>query len=430
MDFSNSSIFGALCSFLLIQSTFALVTTRSENVSLQARWNPICWSILVSSWDTCESLTAKCGVSSEDFATFNPAVSCSALPFGKPVCCSAGTQTLPPKGQEPWCYDYTARDGHTCEEIAQGYKISVTEIESFNKDTWGWQGCGAIQEGSRMCISPGEPPMPVALANAVCGPQVPGTVRPKDWSQLSSVNPCPAGQCCSGNGQCGTGAEFCGSSKPEGEKVTTKGAPIALTRATTLKTTEKASVTSVVSAATTSHQSDKREINLLDIPLTYYHPEEDVAPTATTSTSSKTTSSASKTGSIETVEYGWQLQMWPGTGCKGSNYMLLKGYNKKLEDSDCLVLPGWDIPDVFDGKSVSCQWWSDGGLTSAPCNTTKLMTPGSWIISNGLCTVSPNEVCDNYNDLSQTYGARWGGTCQNRKSTDPSPFGSMKCYVG
>lgn len=108
-----------------------------------------------------------------------------------------GTQTLPPKGADPMCYDYTARDQLTCDQIAKAYNFSVADIESFNKDTWGWKGCGAIQEGSRMCLSSGLPPMPVAREGYVCGPQKPGTLPPLEWSQLSSLNPCPSGQCVS-----------------------------------------------------------------------------------------------------------------------------------------------------------------------------------------------------------------------------------------
>ncbi|CAG7915782.1 unnamed protein product [Penicillium olsonii] len=427
MAFSENSILRVLCAFILIQLASALATTRAQNVSLQARSDPICWSILVSAADNCESLASKCGVSPADFATFNPAVSCSALPFGLPVCCSAGTQTLPPKGADPLCYDYTARGGHTCQQIADGYKLSVADIEAFNKDTWGWKGCESIQEGSRMCLSSGEPPMPVAFEGAVCGPQVPGSMRPSDWSQVSSLNPCPAGQCCSGAGKCGTGADFCETGKSATKNVPKKGAPAEVAKATNSQNNKQLAVTAVAPPATTS------EINFLDIPLTYYHPEEDttaVTTFTTSASSSTTTSSISKPGSIETVEFGWTLKMYPGYDCNDSSYMLLRGYNKKLEDSDCLVLPGWDIGNSYDGVSVSCQWWTNGGLTSGPCNHTKLTTPNSWLISNGLCTVSPNEVCDNYNDLSQTYGARWGGVCQNRKSTDPRPFGSMKCYVG
>ncbi|KAK9850297.1 hypothetical protein MYU51_012171 [Penicillium brevicompactum] len=446
MIFSNSGMSRVLCGLVFIHSALALVASRPENGALQSRSNAICWSIIVTDSDTCETLSAKCGVTSNEFTTFNPAVSCSALPFGLPVCCSTGTQTLPPKGADSMCYDYTARDQLTCDQIAKAYNFSVADIESFNKDAWGWKGCGAIQEGSRMCLSSGLPPMPVAREGYVCGPQKPGTLPPLEWSQLSSLNPCPSGQCCSENGQCGTGADFCGSSTPatqqvaissskatstQSETTTSKSSTAETAPTNTSHTTSKVTVTSTSSASATSHKSDKREVNLLDIPLTYYHPEEEMTATTTSSKSStKTASSTSGTGSIETVEDGWSLVMYPEKDCVGSNYMLLRGYNKKLSDSACLVMPGWDINSISNDVDVSCRWWSEGGLTSAPCNATKLQQPNSWIMSNGLCTVVRNDGCDNYHDIGQTYGARGGGHCQNRLPTDPAPFGSMNCYVG
>lgn len=154
------------------------------------------------------------------------------------------------------------------------------------------------------------------------------------------------------------------------------------------------------------------------------------ATSTSSKSSTKTKSSTSPTGSIETVEDGWTLQMYPEKNCEGSSYMLLRGYNKKLADSACLVMPGWDINSISNDVDVSCRWWTEGGLNSAPCNETKMQQLNSWVMSNGLCTVVRNEDCDNYHDIGQTYGARGGGICQNRQHADPAPFGSMNCYVG
>jgi hypothetical protein len=71
----------------------------------------------------------------------------------------------------------------------------VKNIEDYNAQTWGWSGCAQIQQGAFICVSSGEPPMPVALPHATCGPQVPGTVRPKKYSDLASLNLCPENQC-------------------------------------------------------------------------------------------------------------------------------------------------------------------------------------------------------------------------------------------
>lgn len=37
--------------------------------------------------------------------------------------------------------------------------------------------------------------MPVSLPDAICGPQVPGTVRPNNMSDLDNLNPCLATNC-------------------------------------------------------------------------------------------------------------------------------------------------------------------------------------------------------------------------------------------
>jgi GH18 family chitinase len=62
-----------------------------------------------------------------------------------------------------------------------------------------------------MCLSKGTPPFPAPIANAICGPQKPGTKEPDDmipeeWAQL---NPCPLNACCNLWGQCGITPEFC-----------------------------------------------------------------------------------------------------------------------------------------------------------------------------------------------------------------------------
>jgi hypothetical protein len=52
--------------------------------------------------------------------------------------------------------------------------------------------------------------MPAPLANAVCGPQKPGTAVPASGTgDVSSLNPCPLNACCDVWGQCGITAEFC-----------------------------------------------------------------------------------------------------------------------------------------------------------------------------------------------------------------------------
>lgn len=148
--------------------------------------------------DSCDSVAARCGITTADLTAFNGSPSlCSSLPVGKPVCCSAeGGLTIPPiPSDNGLCYSYVIQKGDTCESMAGGYGITIDQLQSYNSRTWKWNGCQELTRGGFICLSSGEPPMPVALPNAVCGPQVPGAMRPKDWSEISSVSPCPPGEC-------------------------------------------------------------------------------------------------------------------------------------------------------------------------------------------------------------------------------------------
>lgn len=43
----------------------------------------------------------------------------------------------------------------------------------------------------------------------MCGPQVPGTQRPTNDTDIKDLNPCPLNVCCNVWGQCGTTDDFC-----------------------------------------------------------------------------------------------------------------------------------------------------------------------------------------------------------------------------
>ncbi|KAJ5364252.1 class V chitinase-like protein, partial [Penicillium cataractarum] len=139
-----------------------------------------------------------CGITASQFTSFNPQSSlCSSLVPGNSVCCSAESTSVSYSQQSNGavCNTYTVKSGDYCDSIISKYAISVTELESYNSRTWGWSGCNALQSGRLICVSSGEPPMPAALAGAVCGPQVPGTQCPSNWADLESLNPCPLNDC-------------------------------------------------------------------------------------------------------------------------------------------------------------------------------------------------------------------------------------------
>jgi LysM repeat protein len=171
-----------------------------------------CTAIQVVAGDGCGSLASKCGISAADFATFNPSSTlCSTLQVGQHVCCSAGNlpDFRPQPSPDGTCAAYTVQAGDYCALIASNNYITADDIESFNHQTWGWNGCQYLQVGQAICLSAGNPPMPAPVSNAICGPQVPGTQPPSDFSQLAGLNPCPLNSCCNVWGQCGITPSFC-----------------------------------------------------------------------------------------------------------------------------------------------------------------------------------------------------------------------------
>lgn len=171
-----------------------------------------CSTIEVVSGDSCASLAVKCGISGNTFMTYNPQANlCSTLQPYQHVCCTAGTlpNFQPKPNSDGSCATYTTIAGDSCYAIAAVHSLTTTSLENFNKNTWGWNGCNNLWVGVIMCLSTGTPPMPAAVANAVCGPQVPGTAKPPAGTDLSTLNPCLLNACCDVWGQCGTTAEFC-----------------------------------------------------------------------------------------------------------------------------------------------------------------------------------------------------------------------------
>ncbi|KAJ7664540.1 glycoside hydrolase superfamily [Mycena polygramma] len=172
-----------------------------------------CSTITVMSGDGCASLAARCGISAANFTSFNPSPTlCSTLVPGQKVCCTAGGLPVPVQNPDGSCANYSVVSGDSCNSIALSNSITVANLTTWNTNTWGWEGCNPLQLGN-ICLSTGSPPMPPPLANALCGPQVPGTANPGANGNLSALNPCPLNACCDIWGQCGTTSEFCTPTK-------------------------------------------------------------------------------------------------------------------------------------------------------------------------------------------------------------------------
>jgi len=172
-----------------------------------------CKTIQVVAGDSCGSLATKCGISGSDFTKYNPGANlCSTLVPYQHICCSAGTlpDFTPKPNPDGSCATHTVLTDESCAGIAAANSLNVTQLQSFNKNTWAFNGCSNLWVGTIICLSSGDPPMPAPVANTVCGPQVPGTTKPPKGTDLSKLNPCPLNACCDVWGQCGTTQEFCG----------------------------------------------------------------------------------------------------------------------------------------------------------------------------------------------------------------------------
>ncbi|KAI8316648.1 Killer toxin subunits alpha/beta [Colletotrichum sp. SAR11_59] len=194
--------------------TASSVSSRSNMLQRRAE----CSTVQVVSGDSCAGLAAECGISASDFTTYNPdSTLCSTLQVGQHVCCSAGDlpDIRPQPNSDGTCFSYYVVPGDSCSSLGAANSLTNDEIESFNTQTWGWQGCSNVQAYQYICLSSGAPPMPAPIANAVCGPQKPGTTQPGAGVDLASLNPCPLNACCNKHGQCGINKDFCTISQSE-----------------------------------------------------------------------------------------------------------------------------------------------------------------------------------------------------------------------
>lgn len=185
------------------------LNTRSKSnqpvvgqVSIVRRGN--CRTIQVYAGNGCGDLASRCGVSGADFTTYNPGSDfCSTLVPFQHVCCSLGTlpDFRPKPNPDGSCATYFVQNGDYCSKIAAAHGMTIEELEVYNQKTWGWNGCGNVWAKSLICLTTGTPPMPAYVNGAVCGPQVPGTSRPTDGSDIAGLNPCPLNACCDVWGQ-------------------------------------------------------------------------------------------------------------------------------------------------------------------------------------------------------------------------------------
>ncbi|KAH8682019.1 hypothetical protein BX600DRAFT_407914 [Xylariales sp. PMI_506] len=193
-------------------------TISNSTTALRTRYQHLrprddtCSTVQVVSGDSCGTLATECGITAAEFTEYNPSSTlCSSLTPGQYVCCSSGDlpDLAPSAYSNGTCYTYLVQSGDSCSNLAAAYDITTDEIEEWNADTWGWYGCADLLAGYTICLSDGDPPFPAPVANAVCGPQVPGTATPPEGTDFSTMNQCPLNACCDIWGQCGTDIDFC-----------------------------------------------------------------------------------------------------------------------------------------------------------------------------------------------------------------------------
>lgn len=160
-----------------------------------------CRTIQVEDGNICDTLASRCGISRKDFDKYNVGDDkfCNGLKPKQRICCSAGSMPdfAPPMNADGSCVTHKIVDGDTCDSLSGEYSLSHDLLDEYNAKTWGWNTCkNFLFKETVMCLSKGRPPFPATLPNAVCGPQKPNSVDPKDDSDISKMNPCPLNACC------------------------------------------------------------------------------------------------------------------------------------------------------------------------------------------------------------------------------------------
>ncbi|KAF7719537.1 Endochitinase-like family protein [Penicillium ucsense] len=332
-------------------------------------------------------------------------------------CAAAGiTPSLVVRNDDgPICSTYIVSGTDTCAKIAQAHGISEKNIEDFNARTWAWRGCAQLEQGAFICVGAGEPPMPVALPQATCGPQVPGTVRPHKYSDLGGMNPCPNKQCCGRWGTCGTTADFCTSANHcisncnEGAGAQPAKPPPPPPPAPS--TTEKPKAPPPPPPPKTTQ-----------LPKTTHTTQ----PTHTLKTSYSTKWVTVTQKPPEPTHPIWELTLYSEPDCQG-DYYLIKGTSTRFDK--CFTLHS-HIQYKDPEADSYCRWYTDGGFNWTSCDNSPMTRPTSWFLNMGSCTVYPDDHCGDYSGHINR-GVKPFCQSMNTMATEPDTnFGSLMCESG
>lgn len=98
------------------------------------------------------------GNAGEYLSVYNPSLDFRYLQVDQPYCYSEGylPNFKPIKQNDGKCFSYKVRRGDTCSKIASSYyPLSVSDIENYNKNVYGWNGCDKLMYDTNICLSEG-----------------------------------------------------------------------------------------------------------------------------------------------------------------------------------------------------------------------------------------------------------------------------------
>ncbi|RAK98081.1 glycoside hydrolase [Aspergillus ibericus CBS 121593] len=218
LSFSGSTKFAGSATFttplLNGNHTTTNSTVRVRNLArnVVTRAEDKCRTVQVEAGNGCADLAVKCGISGADCTKYNPGADfCSTLKPKQHVCCSSGDlpDLRPQPNKDGSCKTHQIQANDNCASLAAEHSLEIADLEKFNKNTWGWNGCELLFKDTVLCLREGSPPFPAEIPNAQCGPQKPGTIPPTNGSKIADLSPCPLNACCNIWGQCGITSDFC-----------------------------------------------------------------------------------------------------------------------------------------------------------------------------------------------------------------------------
>lgn len=115
-----------------------------------------CRTETVDDGDDCGKLVTRCGngLTAAQFYKYNDNSNlCSTLVPGQRVCCTTGKlpDIRPKQNSDGSCAAYQIQDGDSCSKIAVSNGLTIDELKSFNKDTWGKSCLAALPSLSPSC---------------------------------------------------------------------------------------------------------------------------------------------------------------------------------------------------------------------------------------------------------------------------------------